>query len=47
MTNRTVCSVVTLRFALPETQAAALVQRLCDSGQGNLAWLGTDNAQHV
>ncbi len=40
-------SVVTLRFALPETQAAALVQRLGDSGQGKLAWLGTDNAQHV
>jgi uncharacterized YigZ family protein len=40
-------SVVTLRFALPETQAAALVQRLGDSGQGKLAWLGNDNAQHV
>ena len=40
-------SVVTLRFALPETQAADLVQRLGDSGQGKLAWLGTDNAQHV
>lgn len=40
-------SVVTLRFALPETQAAALVLRLGDSGQGKLAWLGTDNAQNV
>jgi uncharacterized YigZ family protein len=40
-------SVVTLRFVLPETQAAALVHRLGDSGQGKLAWLSTDNAQHV
>ena len=40
-------SVVTLRFSLPETQAAALVQRLGDNGQGKLAWLGTDNAEHV
>ena len=40
-------SVVTLRFALPETQAAALVQRLGDSGQGKLAWIDTDNAAHV
>lgn len=40
-------SVVTLRFALPESQAAALVQRLGDSGQGKLAWLDTDNASHA
>ncbi len=40
-------SVVTLRFALPESQAAALVQRLGDSGQGKLAWIDTDNAGHV
>lgn len=40
-------SVVTLRFALPEIQAAALVQRLGDSGQGKLAWIDNDNAAHV
>jgi uncharacterized YigZ family protein len=40
-------SVVTLRFALPESHAAALVQRLGDSGQGKLAWIDTDNAAHV
>lgn len=32
-------SVVTLRFALPETAAQALVQRLDERGQGQLAWL--------
>ncbi len=31
--------VVTLQFALPEPDAAALVQRLGDKGQGQLAWL--------
>jgi uncharacterized YigZ family protein len=36
-------SVVCLRFTLPEPQAAALVQRLNDGGQGKLAWLDTDN----
>ena len=40
-------SVVTLCFALPETGAAALVQRLGDSGRGQLAWLDADNAGHV
>ena len=40
-------SVVTLRFALPEPEAAALVQRLGDRGQGQLQWLDTDNAVHV
>ena len=40
-------SVVTLHFTLPESQAAALVQRLGDSGQGKLAWLDTDNASHA
>ncbi len=40
-------SVVTMRFALPEAQAATLVQRLGDSGQGKLAWLDTDNASHA
>ena len=40
-------SVVTLRFALPEPEAAALVQRLGDRGQGQLQWLDTDNAAHV
>jgi len=40
-------SVVTLRFALPQSDAPALVQRLGDSGQGRLAWIDTDNADHV
>ena len=40
-------SVVTLCFALPETGAAALVQRLGDSGRGQLAWLDADNSGHV
>ena len=31
-------SVVTLQFALPEPDAAALVQRLGDKGQGQLVW---------
>jgi uncharacterized YigZ family protein len=32
-------SVVTLRFALPETQAVALTARLSESGRGQLVWL--------
>jgi uncharacterized YigZ family protein len=40
-------SVVTLQFALPEPQAPALVQRLGDSGRGQLVWLDADNAAHV
>ena len=32
-------SVVTLRFALPETQATALTARLSESGRGQLVWL--------
>ena len=40
-------SVVMLRFALPEPEAPALVQRLGDSGRGQLVWLDTDNAAHV
>ena len=40
-------SVVTLHFALPEPEAPALVQRLGDSGRGQLVWLDTDNAAHV
>jgi uncharacterized YigZ family protein len=32
-------SLVTLHFALPETQAAALQARLNESGRGQLAWL--------
>lgn len=32
-------SVVTLHFALPETQAKALVARLSESGRGQLVWL--------
>jgi uncharacterized YigZ family protein len=34
-------SVVSLHFALPETQAAALVERLSESGRGQLVWLDT------
>jgi len=40
-------SLVTLRFALPDPQAPALVQRLGDSGRGQLVWLDADNAAHV
>ena len=40
-------SVVTLQFALPETQAPALMQRLGDSGRGQLVWLDADNAVHA
>ncbi len=40
-------SVVTLQFALPEPQAALLVQRLSDSARGQLVWLDTDNAAHA
>ncbi len=40
-------SVVTLQFALPEPEAPALVQRLGDSGRGQLVWLDADNAAHV
>ncbi len=39
--------VVTLRFALPETQAPALMQRLGESGRGQLLWIGTDNPGHA
>ncbi len=35
-------SVVTLRFAMPETQAAALMARLSESGRGLLVWLDGD-----
>ena len=35
-------SVVSLRFALPETQAAALVERLSESGRGQLVWLDAE-----
>jgi uncharacterized YigZ family protein len=34
-------SVVTLHFALPEPDAPELVQRLGDSGRGQLVWLDT------
>jgi uncharacterized YigZ family protein len=40
-------SLVSLRFALPEPQAPALVQRLGDSGRGQLVWLDADNSDHV
>ena len=40
-------SVVTLQFALAETLASALMQRLGDSGRGQLVWLDADNAAHV
>ena len=36
-------SVVRLHFALPETQAVALMARLSESGRGQLVWL--ENAQ--
>lgn len=32
-------SVVNLQFTLPETQAAALMNRLSESGRGQLVWL--------
>ena len=35
-------SVVSLRFALCETQVAALVDRLNESGHGQLVWLDTE-----
>jgi putative IMPACT (imprinted ancient) family translation regulator len=34
-------SVVSLHFVLPETQAAALMERLSESGRGQLVWLDT------
>ena len=40
-------SVVTLQFALPEPKAPALVQRLGDSGRGQLVWLDADNLVHA
>ena len=40
-------SVVTLQFALPEPQSPALVQRLGDSGRGQLVWLDADNLVHA
>jgi uncharacterized YigZ family protein len=36
-------SLVSLQFALPETQAATLMARLSESGRGQLVWL--DSAQ--
>jgi len=38
-------SVVTLHFALPESEASALVHRLSESGRGQLVWLETSLAQ--
>lgn len=40
-------SMVTLRFALPQPQAPHLMQRLGDSGRGQLVWLDADNAAHA
>jgi uncharacterized YigZ family protein len=40
-------SVVTLQFALAEPLASALMQRLGDSGRGQLVWLDADNAAHA
>jgi uncharacterized YigZ family protein len=37
-------SVVTLHFALPESQAGALQARLSESGRGQLVWLDGDTA---
>jgi hypothetical protein len=31
-----------MRFALPDTQAAALMTRLSESGRGQLVWLDSD-----
>jgi hypothetical protein len=36
--------VVTLHFALPESDAAALMHRLSESGRGQLVWLDDGNA---
>lgn len=36
-------SVVRLQFELPETQASGLVDRLNESGRGQLVWLSTDH----
>mgnify|MGYP002142057017 FL=1 len=38
-------SVVTLHFALPQSQATHLVHRLNESGRGQLVWLGEAKAQ--
>ena len=35
-------SVVTLRFAMPQNQAAQCVARLSESGRGQLVWLDAD-----
>ena len=40
-------SVVSMRFTMPEQQAPALMQRLGNSGRGQLVWLDTDNSGHV
>ena len=37
-------SVVTLRFALPQSQVAEWVARLSESGRGQLVWLEGDSA---
>ena len=37
-------SVVTLRFAMPETQAAEWVARLNESGRGQLVWLESNRS---
>ena len=36
-------SVVTLRFALPQSQAAEWVAQLSESGRGQLVWLEGDS----
>lgn len=38
-------SVVTLHFALPESQASALQARLSESGRGQLVWLDAGTAR--
>lgn len=40
-------SQVVLRFALPEPEAAVLMQRLAEAGRGQLVWHDPDNADHV
>ena len=37
-------NLVTLRFALPDTLAAALMARLSESGRGQLVWLDGDTS---
>lgn len=42
LTRVTHASVVSLFFELPQTQAASLMERLNESGRGQLVWLDED-----